>query len=150
VHGQTAAQVRGLGGNGKSLLAREYAIRFGSAYPGGVFWLNTYGHDDSQNGVNADQRKALRQTQIREFAIECSVPIEGLSPEEIEIQFGRVLQNQQQNCLWIVDDVPSGITSAEFTKFAAWAGPGHPRWLQREAKNTALLARHSSLASCHR
>ena len=29
VYGQGAAQVRGLGGNGKSLLAREYALRFG-------------------------------------------------------------------------------------------------------------------------
>jgi hypothetical protein len=28
VYGQGAAQVRGLGGNGKSLLAREYALRF--------------------------------------------------------------------------------------------------------------------------
>ncbi|MCP5110090.1 MAG: toll/interleukin-1 receptor domain-containing protein, partial [bacterium] len=32
VFGQAAAQVRGLGGNGKSLLGREYAIRFGGAY----------------------------------------------------------------------------------------------------------------------
>jgi len=124
VHGQAAAQVRGLGGNGKSLLAREYAIRFGSAYPGGVFWLNAYGHDDFQNAVNADQRRALRQTQIREFAIECGVPIEGLNPEEIEVRFWRVLQNQQQNCLWIVDDVPSGITSAEFSEICrvGWTG----------------------------
>ena len=46
VFGQAAAQVRGMGGNGKSLLAREYAIRFGEAYSGGVFWMNAYGHDD--------------------------------------------------------------------------------------------------------
>ncbi|HEY3456164.1 MAG TPA: tetratricopeptide repeat protein [Bryobacteraceae bacterium] len=124
VHGQTAAQVRGLGGNGKSLLAREYAIRFGSAYPGGVFWLNAYGHDDSLTTVNADQRKALRQTQIREFAIECGVPVEGLDPEEIEVRFWRVLQNQQQNCLWIIDDVPAGITSDEFSEICrvGWTG----------------------------
>ena len=126
IHGQAAAQVRGLGGNGKSLLAREYAIRFGSAYPGGVFWLNAYGHDDSLNAVNADQRKALRQTQIREFAIECGVPIEGLDPEEIEVRFWRVLQNQQQKCLWIVDD-RRGSRRLSLTKFAAWAGREHPR-----------------------
>ncbi|MDQ6700619.1 MAG: toll/interleukin-1 receptor domain-containing protein [Acidobacteriota bacterium] len=48
VYGQAAAQVRGLGGNGKSLLAREYSIRFGPAYPGGVFWLNAYGNDDTK------------------------------------------------------------------------------------------------------
>ena len=38
--GQALAYVQGMGGNGKTLLAREYAIRFGPAYPGGVFWLN--------------------------------------------------------------------------------------------------------------
>jgi hypothetical protein len=37
------AQVRGLGGVGKSLLAEEYALRFGAAYPGGVFWLRGFG-----------------------------------------------------------------------------------------------------------
>jgi len=37
IYGQGTAQIRGLGGNGKSLLAREYALRFGPAYPGGVF-----------------------------------------------------------------------------------------------------------------
>ena len=36
VYGQAAAQVRGLGGNGKSLHTGEYSIRFGPAYPGGV------------------------------------------------------------------------------------------------------------------
>jgi len=35
--GPGAALVRGLGGVGKSLLAREYALRFDGAYPGGVF-----------------------------------------------------------------------------------------------------------------
>src|SRR5436309_3432882 len=79
VYGQAAAQVRGLGGNGKSLLAREYSIRFGPAYPGGVFWLNAYGHDDTKGPLNPEQREALRQDQIREFAIRSGVPTEGLN-----------------------------------------------------------------------
>ena len=36
-------QVRGLGGLGKSLLAEEYALRFGAAFPAGVFWLQAPG-----------------------------------------------------------------------------------------------------------
>jgi hypothetical protein len=51
VYGQSAAQVRGLGGNGKALLAREYALRFDPAYSGGVFWLNDYGNDDSRGSM---------------------------------------------------------------------------------------------------
>ena len=38
------AQLTGLGGVGKSLLAVEYARRFGAAYPGGIYWLRAYGH----------------------------------------------------------------------------------------------------------
>jgi hypothetical protein len=60
VYGQAATQIRGLGGNRKTLLAREYSIRFGTAYPGGVFWLNAYGHDDTKGPLQADQREALR------------------------------------------------------------------------------------------
>ena len=37
--GTGLVQVQGMGGIGKTLLAEEYALRFGSAYPGGVFWL---------------------------------------------------------------------------------------------------------------
>ena len=124
VYGQSATQVRGLGGNGKSLLAREYAIRFGSAYPGGVFWLNAYGHDDTHGAVDGEQRKALRQIQIREFALECGVPTEGLEPDEVEANFWKGIERRAQRCLWIVDDVPSGLSSAEFenTCRARWPG----------------------------
>ena len=37
---QGAGVVAGTGGLGKTQLAIEYAHRFGSAYPGGVYWVN--------------------------------------------------------------------------------------------------------------
>ena len=46
------------------MLAREYAIRFGAAYEGGVFWLNTYGNDDTN-----------RQEQIAKFVENMGIPI---------------------------------------------------------------------------
>ncbi len=52
--------VHGMGGVGKSLLAEEYALRYGAAFPGGVFWLSAFGNDDSMTGVGADERKAER------------------------------------------------------------------------------------------
>jgi hypothetical protein len=79
VYGQSAAQVRGLGGNGKSLLAREYALRFGPAYPGGVFWLNAYGHDDSKGALDEESRLATRQDQLRRFALDLGSQSKGLS-----------------------------------------------------------------------
>jgi hypothetical protein len=95
VYGQAVAEVRSMGGNGKSLLAREYSIRFGPAYPGGVFWLNAYGHDDTKGPLRQKQREALRQDQLRAFATKLQVPTEGLKPSDIEARLcnnSRVLQ----------------------------------------------------------
>jgi hypothetical protein len=122
VYGQGTAQVRGLGGNGKSLLAREYALRFGPAYPGGVFWLNAYGHDDSKGALDEGSRLATRQDQLRQFALDLGVTIEGLKPEEIEAAFWRQLGARGRPCLWIVDDVPSGISGSDLQRY--WFAPG--------------------------
>ena len=122
VYGQSAAQVRGLGGNGKSLLAREYALRFGPAYPGGVFWLNAYGHDDSKGALDEESRFATRQDQLRQFAVNFGVTIEGLKPDEIEAAFWRQLEVSGRPYLWIVDDVPSGITPSNLERY--WFAPG--------------------------
>jgi hypothetical protein len=122
VYGQGAAQVRGMGGNGKSLLAREYALRFGPAYPGGVFWLNAYGNDDSKGALDEESRLATRQDQLQRFALDLGVTIEGLKPEEIEAALWRQLEARGRPCLWIVDDVPSGITPSNLQRY--WFAPG--------------------------
>jgi tetratricopeptide (TPR) repeat protein len=124
IQGQTATQVRGLGGNGKSLLAREYSIKFGPAYPGGVFWLSAYGHDDARGALTAAQREALRRDQIREFAFLSGLPTEGLKPEEIETALWRKLECRGDRCLWIIDDLPSGLSLDDFQKVwtARWPG----------------------------
>jgi hypothetical protein len=57
------AQLRGLGGVGKSLLAEEYALRFGGAYPGGVFWLRGLG--EGEGGLDAGKREAERDTRSK-------------------------------------------------------------------------------------
>ena len=124
VYGQAATQIRGLGGNGKSLLAREYSIRFGPAYPGGVFWLNAYGHDDTKGPLQAGQREALRQGQISELAVQLGVPTKDQKPSEIEASFWKAIEKRGERCLWIVDDVPSGLTSNELESVwnARWVG----------------------------
>ena len=50
-------QVQGLGGVGKSLLAEEYALHFGAAYPGGVFWVRAYGNDDAKARSGCDRAR---------------------------------------------------------------------------------------------
>jgi len=124
VFGPAAAQVRGMGGNGKSMLAREYAIRFGAAFPGGVFWLNAFGNDDSKGPLDAASREALRRDQVRTFAVRCGVAITGLEPEQIETAFWDRLKERGQPCLWIVDDLPSGLAAGgiEASWAARWSG----------------------------
>jgi tetratricopeptide (TPR) repeat protein len=142
VSGQPTSQVRGLGGNGKSLLAREYAIAFGPAYPGGVFWLSaSYGHDDAVESLNSEQREALRLNQIRGFAIENGVQTSGLTPADTETQFWETIKKRNARCLWIVDDVPSGLNQADF--YRAWNG----RWSGASTLITTRSKEYGTLGS---
>jgi tetratricopeptide (TPR) repeat protein len=138
-YGQAAMQLRGLGGNGKSLLAREYAIRFGPAYPGGVFWLNAYGHDETRDSPRPNQREALRQEQIVNFANQLGLPTEALKPEQIEAAFWREVEARGKHCLWIVDDLPPGIPIKEFE--SAW----HARWHRASTLVTTRSREYGSL-----
>src|SRR5262245_23218266 len=113
------AQVRGLGGIGKSLLAEEYALRFGAAFPGGVFWLRGFG--DGDGSLDPEQREAERQRQIEAFAAEVGIDVSGLSPDAVEGALGRWLEEQGQPCLWVVDDLPSGLDGG----LRRWLAP-HP------------------------
>lgn len=59
------ANGRGLGQVGKSLLADESALRFGAAYPGGI-WPRGVGNADGS--LDAGQREAERRRQVEMFA----------------------------------------------------------------------------------
>ncbi|MFK8906208.1 TIR protein [Streptomyces sp. YS-3] len=78
VTGRTSAgpvQLRGMPGIGKTRLAREYALRFGAAFPGGVHWVR---------------------------AIAPQPPQEPDGP-----------------CLYVVDDVPHGLSPRALTELTA-------------------------------
>jgi tetratricopeptide (TPR) repeat protein len=124
MQGQAAAQLRGMGGNGKSLLAREYAIRFGPAFPGGVFWLNAYGNDDTRGTLDTGAREALRSDQIRGFCHKLGIAAEGRKPAEVEAAFWQCVAQRTQSVLWIVDDLPSGLSLSEIEQrwVAGWTG----------------------------
>jgi hypothetical protein len=102
-------QVSGLGGVGKSLLAEEYALHFGTAYPGGVFWLRAYGNDDSKAALGPQEREILRSDQIRAMAERLGITTQGLTAAQIEGALAREIERCGQHCLWVVDDVPNGL-----------------------------------------
>lgn len=117
--GAALAQVTGMGGIGKSLLAEEYAIRFGAAYPGGVFWVRAHGHDDSRPILSDDALLAERDEQIRRFAVELGCDVEGLGPEEVRAVVVHELEEQREPYLWIVDDVADGLQRAQLDEWLA-------------------------------
>src|SRR5271157_4156225 len=103
-------QVRGLGGVGKSLLAEEYALHFGAAYPGGVFWLRAYGNDDSKDVLGPEAREALRAGQMRDVAERLGINAQGMTAAQIEGALKSEIERRGKDCLWVVDDVPNGLS----------------------------------------
>jgi hypothetical protein len=112
-------QVQGLGGVGKSLLAEEYALHFGAAYPGGVFWLRAYGNDDAKAALGPEQREALRADQMRAMAERLGIDTHGLTAEQIEGALARKIASENKPCLWVVDDVPNGLDGEALRRWFA-------------------------------
>ena len=117
-------QVRGSGGMGKSLLAEEYALRFGAAYPGGVFWLRAFGYSDSDREMDPALREAQRDSQIIGLAAHLGVETHGLSMVQIAAGLHRHFARDGQPFLWIVDDLPPVVGNPD-TELTPWLAP-HP------------------------
>lgn len=138
--GGEVAQITGLAGIGKSLLAEEYALRYAAAYPGGIMWLraSATGEDETtlmrgarseRTSRDANQGKALlevereqaRHTQMSAIAIDLGISVEGLSPDEVRAAIADSLAHAEPS-LWVVDDLPEGLDLADVN---AWLAP-HP------------------------
>lgn len=103
------ASVRGSGGMGKSLLAEEYALRFGAFWPGGIFWLDALGVSDRPEEAPAalvQRRDSYHLEQLGIFAESLGIDSQGLSLKQLRARLGRHLQGGQPY-LWLVDDLPS-------------------------------------------
>jgi tetratricopeptide (TPR) repeat protein len=116
------AQVSGMGGVGKSLLAEEYALRFSAAYPGGIFWLRALGNDATRPALTPDQQEAVRSDEFHNVAILLEIDVLGLDSRQIEAAIAAKLSTNQNSFLWIVDDLASGLS---IDAARAWLAP-HP------------------------
>ena len=121
VRGDPTVQLTGIGGIGKSLLAAEYALRFGAAYPGGTFWLRAHGHDDAGGALSDGARDALRDTQLLAVADALGLDTRELSAARLPAALGRELDERAQPFLWVVDDLPGRLGHAALER---WLAPG--------------------------
>jgi hypothetical protein len=112
--GNDLVQVHGMGGMGKSLLAEEYALRFGAAYPGGIFWLSAFPSNESV--------APFRQRESQISALVERLGIELREDDKIHIIDGKIYKFLQylDTYLWIVDDIPS---SASADLMISWCAP---------------------------
>jgi tetratricopeptide (TPR) repeat protein len=128
VGGAGLVQVRGMGGIGKSLLSEEYALRFASAWPGGVFWLTATGAV-SPSAVLARVGKDLK------------LPDEELRDDRIRGVLMEVLE-ERGSYLWVVDDLPATAGHDELLAWKAPTGNGH-------TLVTTRSSRLDSMGYCH-
>ena len=107
----------GMAGSGKSLTAETYGIRFGTAYPDGVFWLKAFGHD-AEHPSTAETRQAHLEDQLLELSTALGLRTEHLSPEQVRSQLAAALANAAPY-LWVVDDLPSKVPWKEVQPWLA-------------------------------
>ena len=112
-------RLTGIGGCGKSLTAEVYGIRFGAAYPGGIFWVRAFGHD-VEHIVTAAERIASRDSQLIDFAQAHGIQTAELDPAQVRQALGSRL-SAGAPYLWVVDDLPSALSWQEAQ---AWFAPG--------------------------
>lgn len=111
------AQIRGMPGVGKTLLAREYALRYGPVYSGGVFWLCLGGH--SLTLREASEASETYQRQLRTAAAAMGVPAPwaaGTDPSAALYEYFAALGRP---FLWVLDGVPDQLETPQLQRMCA-------------------------------
>jgi hypothetical protein len=118
-------QVIGNTGMGKTVLVEEYALRFGAAYPGGIYWLEAHGSFNPRNPDIELFKAACKEQYLKIlYAHDLKTPPD--TPfEYIMAAAGRIIEEKQGRSLWIVDDLPYGLAD-HMDLVKQWFAP-HPK-----------------------
>ena len=115
--GTPGVRVQGLGGVGKTMLAEEYALRFGRSYPGGVFWLTA----SDGGGRLPEEFEQYRLGQFERLARELYPDLWDRPAEQVLARLAADLKQKDKPYLWLIDDWPHG---ADGRRLTAWRAPG--------------------------
>ncbi|MBO1515714.1 hypothetical protein I7822_29630, partial [Metabacillus sp. BG109] len=104
------AQLRGMPRFGKSVLAQEFALRFASAFPGGVFWFDLHPAHDSPATTAMD-------IYAEQVAVVChALDVDHARDTSLVRLLSRLairLGERGAPCLWVVDGLPDGLRDEE-------------------------------------
>jgi tetratricopeptide (TPR) repeat protein len=110
--GDAVTLVSGIGGEGKTELAKEFARRFRAWYPGGVYRINLPG----DSGDRTESEAALNQA-LRGIADDLGLTL----PENASRRFvrGRLAEAEKltRPYLWLLDDIRGGVKAEDLEEF---------------------------------
>jgi hypothetical protein len=105
------------------VLAEEYALRYGTAYPGGVFWLSARTAADSGATASAPARSpSSGSSQWRNLAAWLGMEIKDKTLVQIEGELHTHFARQNQPFLRVINDVPADVPMQDLR---GWYAP-HP------------------------
>ncbi|MDD1651210.1 MAG: ATP-binding protein [Methylococcaceae bacterium] len=113
--------VSGAPGHGKSTLTREYAFRFGAAYPGGIYRLSAQEARPAARLRELAENPALKPQLLGLLRqINPDMPLDDHSTiKALLARLGELISAHGQPFLWIVDDLPDGINGPVLRQWLA-------------------------------
>ncbi|MFE2070599.1 tetratricopeptide repeat protein [Streptomyces sp. NPDC059467] len=123
-HGGQVVALTGVGGQGKTQLVRHYARTFAVDFPAGVFFLEGLDGHETRGGGDVAVRRVV-ETHLTGMAGRLS-PDENTSRSSFEDDVRRLHRHLAERgpYLWVVEDVPEGISRAGFDALLAPTGNG--------------------------